>query len=77
VAERAQQPTPPPEPVVDPDAVGRAYRLQRAKRIARERRQRERQLANLRFWAVVLALLGLSFFLGLTIWREIQHLFGI
>jgi len=45
--------------------------------MARERRQRERRLAHLRFWGVVLALLALSFFLGLTIWHEIQHLFGL
>jgi len=76
VAEPAKRP-PPPDPVVDPDAVGRAYRRQRAKRMARERHQRERRLAHMRFWGVVLALLALSFFLGLTIWHEIQHLFGL
>jgi hypothetical protein len=45
--------------------------------MAREQRKRERRLANLRFWGVVLALLGLSFFVGLTVWHEIQHLFGL
>jgi len=75
VAEPAQWP--PADPVVDPDAVGRAYQLERAKRLARERRKRERRLANLRFWAVLLVLLGLSFLVGLTVWHEIQHLFGL
>lgn len=76
MAHPAKQP-PAADPVVDPDAVSRAYRMQRAKRLARERRKRERRLANFRFWFVVLALLALSFFLGLTIWREIQRLFGL
>jgi hypothetical protein len=76
VAEPAQQP-PASDPVVDPEAISRAYRRQRAKRMAREQRHRERRHANLRFWAVVFALLGLSFFVGLTVWHEIQHLFGL
>ena len=76
VAEPAQQP-PASDPVVDPDAIRRAYRRQRAKRMAREQRHRERRHADLRFWAVVLVLLGLSFFVGLTVWHEIQHLFGL
>lgn len=76
MAQPVRQP-PASDPVVDPEAISRAYRMERAKRLARERRKRERRLANFRFWFIVLALLALSFFLGLTIWRQIQHLFGL
>ena len=62
---------------VDPEAVARAYRAQRARRRAREQRQRERRLANLRFWLVVVSLLALSVYLALTIWSEVETLFGL
>ena len=62
---------------LDPHAVGRAYRLERAKRRAREDRQRERRMAALRFVGVVVALLLTCVFLSLTVWQEIQRLFGL
>jgi hypothetical protein len=62
---------------LDPHAVGRAYRLERAKRRAREERLRERRMAALRFVAVVVALLLTCLFLSLTVWQEIQRLFGL
>ncbi len=65
------------EPPIDPLAIERAYRFERAKRRARLERHRERRLAGLRFLAVVLTLLVLSVFLSLTIWEEIQRLFGL
>jgi hypothetical protein len=65
------------DPIVDPGAVERAYRLQRARRRARARRTRERQYANLRFWFVLLALLALSGYFIFAIWAEIQRLFGL
>ncbi len=64
-------------PPVDPAAIDRAYRQHRAKRRARLERKRQTALANLRFWLVLGVLLGLSLFLGLTIWHEIQKLFGL
>lgn len=64
-------------PPVDPTAVARAYRLERAKRHARVRRDRERRLAHLRFWLVLVVLTSALLILGLTVWNEIQNLFGL
>jgi hypothetical protein len=64
-------------PPVDPLAIQRAYRRERARRRARKERMRERRLAGVRFLVVIAALLTLSSFLTLTIWQEIQRLFGL
>jgi cell division septal protein FtsQ len=64
-------------PPIDPDAVARAYRRERAKRRARLERSRERRLAGLRFAFVLLVLLALTIFLSLTIWKQIERLFGL
>ncbi len=64
-------------PPIDPDAVRRAYRFERAKRRARVERSRERRLANLRFALVLLGLLALTIFLSLTILEQVQRLFGL
>jgi hypothetical protein len=64
-------------PPVDPSAVDRAYRFHRARRHAREERIRERSLARLRFWAVLLTLLVLAAYLALVVWRQIEQLFGL
>jgi hypothetical protein len=78
MAEPARRPNavedPPP---VDPRAVDRAYRFHRARRRAREDRMRERGLARLRFWVILLSLLILTAYLSLVAWREIQRLFGL
>jgi len=64
-------------PPVDPFAIERAYRLERAKRRARLERQRASRVAGVRFAVALLLLLGLSIFLSLTIWQQIQRLFGL
>jgi predicted nucleic acid-binding Zn ribbon protein len=64
-------------PPFDPIAVDRAYLQERARRRARIERSRERRRASLRFWLVLLALLAVSVLLSLTIWREIERLFGL
>jgi uncharacterized integral membrane protein len=64
-------------PPVDPHAVQRAYRLERAKRRARVERQRARRLAGLRFSIIVVALLVLSIVLVFAVWQQVQRLFGI
>jgi hypothetical protein len=64
-------------PPIDPSAVDRAYRFHRARRYAREERVRERSLARLRFWAVLLTLLVLTAYLALVVWRQIEQLFGL
>ena len=64
-------------PPYDPVAVDRAYLQERARRRARVERTRARRRASLRFWFVLLVLLAASMLLSLTIWREIERLFGL
>jgi hypothetical protein len=64
-------------PVVDPDAVERAYRRERARRRARIERNRRAKHANVRFWVVLWILLFASAILALTIWSQVQELFGL
>lgn len=78
MAEPAAQPragddTPP----FDPVAVDRAYLQERARRRARIERSRARRRAALRFWLVLLGLIAVSVLLTLTIWREVERLFGL
>ena len=78
MAEPATRPTAGDDaPPFDPLAVDRAYLQERARRRARIERSRERRRASLRFWLVLLALLAVSVLLSLTIWREIERLFGL
>jgi hypothetical protein len=78
MAEPARRPDavedPPP---IDPRAIDRAYRFHRARRRARDERVRERGLARLRFWAVLLTLLVLTGYLSLVVWHQIERLFGL
>jgi hypothetical protein len=62
---------------VDPAEIERAYRRHRARRHARLERRRETQLARLRFWFVLCALVIAIAVVGVTVWREIQRLFGL
>jgi hypothetical protein len=64
-------------PRYDPLAVDRAYLQERARRRARIERTRARRRASFRFWFVLLLLLAASVLLSLTIWREIERLFGL
>ena len=64
-------------PPYDPVAIDRAYLQERARRRARVERTRARRRASLRFWLVLLVLLAASVLLSLTIWREIERLFGL
>jgi hypothetical protein len=64
-------------PTYDPTAIDRAYRFHRARRRAREERVRERGLASLRFWTVLLVLLVLTAYLSVVVWRQIEQLFGL
>jgi len=68
---------PPDEPPVDPEAIDRAYRYHRARRNARLRRKREKTHAQLRFMFTFAVLAGLALFLLLTIWHEVQKVFGL
>jgi len=64
-------------PPFDPVAVDRAYLQERARRRARVERTRARRRAGLRFWLVLLGLVAVSLILTLTIWREVERLFGL
>jgi hypothetical protein len=64
-------------PPYDPVAVDRAYLQERARRRARIERTRARRRASLRFWLVLIVLAVASVLLLLTIWREIERLFGL
>ena len=67
----------PEDPPVDPEAIDRAYHYHRARRNARLRRKREKSHARLRFFLTFAILIGLALFLLLTIWNEIQKVFGL
>ena len=70
-------PGPDEAPIVDPSSVDRGIRMQRAKRSARIEREREARNAHLRFWFVLGGLfLGLLVLL-VTIWEQIQNIFGL
>lgn len=64
-------------PPVDPTAVQRAYRMERAKRRARVERSRERKLAAFRFVSVLLFLVAVAALLVLTVWNQVENLFGL
>lgn len=64
-------------PPVDPHAVERRLRRERAKRRARVEHRREQRLAGLRFLVLIGALVFLALFLGLSIWEKISALFGL
>ncbi len=65
------------EDLLDPTAVSREYRRQRARRYARERRAQDRQLAALRFWLAVTVVIATSVAFAILIWHEIHRLFGL
>ena len=65
------------EPPVDPGAIDRAYRQHRARRRARVEHNRRARHASVRFWIVLWILLFASVLLALTIWDQMQSLFGL
>ncbi len=65
------------EELLDPTAVQRNYRRQRIKRRVREERAYEKNLARLRFWLALTAVIATSIGLSLVIWNQIQRLFGL
>jgi hypothetical protein len=69
-----EEPTP---PVEDPVAVHQAFRQHRRKRLARLEHRRELRQASRRYWLLVAALFMLAVFLSVTIWEQIQSMFGI
>lgn len=64
-------------PVVDHEAVRDTVRLHRARRKARIEHRKRTRRAGVRFWLVLVVLLVASVILSVTIWHEIQRLFGL
>lgn len=62
---------------IDPTAIERRYRLERARRRARERRMQESALARVRFYVVLGVLFAVAVVLVLLTWDEVQRLFGL
>jgi hypothetical protein len=78
MAEPAQRPRPRAEaPLLDPNAVDRAYRFYRAQRHARLQHRRATRIAHARFWAFLGLLLLACLVLAVTVWSEITKLFGL
>jgi hypothetical protein len=77
MAQPARRIVAPDDPPVDPEAIDRAYRYHRARRNAKLRRKRESARARLRFVVTVSVLIALAIFLMLTIWHEVQNVFGL
>jgi len=66
------------QPPVDPtDAVRSAYSFHRAKRRVRVERRRQTRQAGLRFAVTLAVLVFIAVVLSLTVWNEIQRLFGL
>lgn len=79
---RASRPTPPTvptedAPLLDPLAVSRNYRFFRARRRAREQRQREQRWAAVRFWTALVLAVAAAAFLALRTMGEIERVFGL
>jgi hypothetical protein len=77
MAQPARRIAVPEDPPVDPEAIDRAYHYHRARRNAKLRRKRESARARLRFGIALVVLGGLAIFLMLTIWHEVQSVFGL
>lgn len=77
MAQPARRAEPRDDPPVDPEAISRTYHYHRARRNARVRRKREKANARLRFVIAFTLLVGLAIFLMVTIWNEVQKVFGL
>lgn len=62
---------------LDPHAIERRYRLERARRRARVRHKQEHTLAGVRFYAVLGVLVAVALSLLVLIWDEVGRLFGL
>jgi predicted nucleic acid-binding Zn ribbon protein len=77
MAQQLREPDTEEIPFVDHEAVQETVRLHRARRKARIEHRRRTRRAGVRFWFVLIILLVLSVTLSVTIWHEIQRLFGL
>ena len=79
MAEPARQtPTVPDDaPSLDPLAIERNYRRERARRRARVERKSAARRSDVRFWVTLLVLSFVTAFVILAAWHEVQTLFGV
>lgn len=71
---RHEEPAP---PLDDPQAVRRSVVRHRRRRVARIEYRREQKWTRRRFWILIGTLLVVAIFLSVTIWEQIQSMFGI
>jgi hypothetical protein len=64
-------------PSLDPLAIERAYRRERARRRARDDRRSSARRSDVRFWVSLLVLAFMAAFVLLAAWHEVQTLFGV
>jgi hypothetical protein len=64
-------------PSLDPLAIERNYRRERARRRAKVERRSSVKRSNVRFWVTLLFLAFLTAFAILAAWHEVQTLFGV
>ena len=64
-------------PSLDPLAIERNYRRERARRRARVERRSAARRSDVRFWVTLLVLAFISAFVILAAWHELQTLFGV
>jgi hypothetical protein len=64
-------------PSLDPRAIERNYRRERARRRAMVERRSAVKRSNVRFWVTLLVLAFLTAFTILAAWHEVQTLFGV
>ena len=64
-------------PSLDPRAIERNYRRERARRRAKVERRSAVKRSNVRFWVTLLILAFVTAFVILAAWREVQTLFGV
>jgi hypothetical protein len=62
---------------VDHEAMRETVRFHRARRKARTEHRKRGKRAAIRFWFVLLALVVGILALSMTVWHEIQRLFGL
>ena len=77
VAKRAQTAPVEEAPPLDPEAVERAYRLHRARRVLRDQRRREKRWAAFRFWLVLVLVVAVAVLVATRTLGEIERVFGL
>lgn len=65
------------KPPIDPTAITRAYKRERASRQMRQERVRARNRAHLRFYVTMLVMLVAVAVIAMLIWQETETLFGV